>query len=207
MLQTAVILMLESTINKLLQTDEVTCQALGRLNGCVFEFKISDAPVHFYLLPYDGGIQLQQQFEAQADASFRGSLRDFSQLLLAEDKATELFGNGVLISGDTRQAGKLQRIISGAQIDWQELTAAVTGDLMARQLANFFSAGNRQLQITSHSVQLNFSEYLQEEIQLLPPRAEVQGFVADIDDLSQDSERLCARLDLIEAKIAATKKV
>ena len=207
MLQTAAILLLESSINKLLQSDQVTCQALAGLNGCVFEFKISDAPVHFYLIPYDGGIQLQQQFDALADASFNGSLKDFSQLLLAEDKATELFGNGVKISGDTRQAGKLQKIINSAQIDWQGLTATITGDLLAHQLANFFSAGNRQLAITKHSLELNIGEYLQEEIQLLPARAEVQGFVADIDDLSQDSERLSARLDLLQAKIEAVTKV
>mgnify|MGYP000402385285 FL=1 len=201
MLQTAVILLLEGSINKLLQTDEVTCQALAGLNGRVFEFNISDAPVHFYLLPYGGGIALQQQFDASVTASFKGSLKDFSQLLLAEDKATELFGNGVLISGDTHQAGKLQKIIGSAQIDWQGLTAAVTGDLLAHQLANVFNAGNRQLAITKHSLELNIGEYLQEEIQLLPARAEVQGFVADIDDLNQDGERLSARLDLLQAKI------
>ncbi|EPJ42973.1 MAG: hypothetical protein OFPI_45130 [Osedax symbiont Rs2] len=206
MLQTAAILLLEGTINRLLQTDEVTCKALARLNGCVFEFKISDAPVHFYLLPYDGGIALQQQFDAAVTASFNGSLKDFSQLLLAEDKATELFGNGVQISGDSRRAGSLQQIINSAQIDWQGLTASITGDLLAQQLAGIFNSANRQLGITKHSLELNLGEYLQEEIRLLPAPAEIQGFVADIDDISQDSERLCARLDLLQEKMEAVTK-
>ncbi len=198
MLQTGAILLLESAINKIINSDQVTAQSLSKLSGKVFQFVVSDAPISFYLLPYENGIQLQRQHMADADTVFQGSLQNFKNLATTEDKSSQFFGNGIQISGDSQLATQLQKIIANADIDWQGLTAQFTGDLLAHQLANILKASSRQLKITQQSLTLNIAEYLQEEIHTLPARAEVEGFIIEVDDAQQSTQRLEARLDLLE---------
>jgi ubiquinone biosynthesis protein UbiJ len=197
MLHTAAILLIENTVNKIIASDTVTANALQALEGKVFEFIISDAPVHFFILPVVGGFEIQQTFAAQSDTQMRGSLTNFKQLLLSQNKSAQFFGNGLEISGDTQLAAKLQRIINNAQIDWQGLLANLTGDLIAHQLASVTSAATKQFTLTKNSLELNLSDYLQEEIRYLPARAEVEGFIEDIDDISQETDRLEARIRLL----------
>lgn len=194
MLQTAAILLIENAVNKIIASDTVTAQALQTLEGKVFEFIVSDAAIHFFVLPVAGGFEIQQTFAAQSDTQMRGTLNDFKQLLLSENKSAQFFGNGIEISGDTQLATKLQRIINNAQIDWQGLIANLTGDLIAHQLANVTSAAAKQITLTKNSLEQNLSEYLQEEIRYLPARAEAEGFIEDVAYLNQEVDRLEARI-------------
>lgn len=198
MLNTALTLFLESSVNKLLATDQVTLDALAELSGKVFEFKVSDAPIHFFLLPHSCGIELQHQYQHQADTSLTGTLAQFRLLATTDNKSSQLFGNGVIISGDTQLANKLQRIMAAALIDWEGVIASYSSDLIANQLINFGKFAVAQTSLTKDSVSLNFAEYLQEEIHTLPPRAEVDGFIEQIDELRLDVDRLDARLQQIE---------
>ncbi len=197
MLQTALILFLESSVNKILATDSATLSALEKLSGKVFEFKITDAPIHLYLFPHASGIELQRSFENPSDTCLTGSIAQFRLLATAQDKSSQLFGNGVMISGDTQLANKLQRIMANALIDWEGLIASYSSDLIAHQIFNFGKSAAKQTALTKESLSLNIGEYLQEEIQTLPPRAQVDGFVDDIDQLTQRVDRLEARISLL----------
>jgi ubiquinone biosynthesis protein UbiJ len=201
MLQIALTLFLESSVNKILATDSATLNALEKLSGKVFEFKITDAPIHLFLLPHSAGIDLQQSYDHPADTCLTGSISEFRSLATASDKSSQLFGNGVSISGDVQLANKLQRITAGALIDWEGLIANYSSDLIAHQIFNFGKSAFEQSVLTKESLALNLGEYLQEEIQTLPPRAQVDGFVEDIDSLNQQVDRLDARIANIEHKI------
>ncbi|MEH6444974.1 MAG: SCP2 sterol-binding domain-containing protein [Oceanospirillaceae bacterium] len=203
MLHTGATLILESTINKLIESDIGMAHALTQLSGKVFEFVVSDAPIHFYLLPFAQGIQLHQHYEHPADTILEGSLNNFCTLASSEDKSSQFFGNGVKISGDTQLANKLQRVLSNADIDWEMLTSQLTGDLLAHQLVNFTKSINQQLNRTKVSFEQNVAEYLQEEIHTLPARPEVDGFIQDIDLLSAQTQRLEARINLLCENIKA----
>ena len=204
MLHTALTLFLESSVNKLLATDSVSLGAIEKLSGKVFEFKISDAPIHLFLLPHSAGIELQQSYDHPADTCLTGSLTEFRALATANDKSSQLFGNGVNISGDVQLANKLQRIMANALIDWEGLIANYSSDLIAHQLFNFGRTAFKQGALTKESLSLNLAEYLQEEIRTLPPRPEIDGFVEDIDSLNQHVERLDARIAAIELKVLGT---
>ena len=205
MLQTGVLLLAEGTINTLITSDEVTTASLAKLTGKVFEFSITDAPVHIFILPHNQGIQIQQSFDGIADSTFTGSLSHFQQLATSNDKSSQLFGNGIDISGDSQLATQLQRIIANAEIDWQGLIASVTGDLFASQVSAIFKSTSQQLGLTKESLTLNTVEYLQEELGTLPAPAEVEGFIDDIAELNQTSQRLAARMALLENMIQTKK--
>ena len=201
MLFTAGLLILESSINKLICTDEVSIAALAKLNGKVFEFLITDTSLRLFVLPHNQGLQIQQHFEGEADTCFSGNLSQFQQLLSSDDKSSQLFGNGVKITGDSQLATKLQRIIDQLDIDYQGMLAKITGELAAQQLSNLFTGVNRQLNLTKHSLLLNTIEYLQEEIRSLPAPAEAEGFIEDVAQLTQDSERLAAKMELLAHRL------
>lgn len=201
MLFTAGLLILESSVNKLISTDEVSVAALAKLNGKVFEFIVTDTSIRLFILPHNQGLQIQQHFDGEADTCLSGNLSQFQQLLSSDDKSSQLFGNGVKITGDSQLATKLQRIIGQLEIDYQGMLAKITGELAAQQLSNLFTGVNRQLNLTKHSLQLNTVEYLQEEIRSLPAPAEAEGFIEDIAQLTQDSERLAAKMEQLAQRL------
>jgi len=207
MLSTSALLILESSLNQLIATDSVTVAALAKLSGKVIEFKVIDAPIHCYILPYAQGIELQQHYESIAHSILTGSLKNFRELALSEDSSEHFFGNGISISGDTQLAATFARILNNAKIDWQGIIASLSGDLVAAELANLFNRSKTQFNITKSSLELNIAEYLQEEVRTLPSPVEVEAFIEDIDGVRSAADRLEARLNILEQSIhSATSK-
>jgi len=204
MLSTSALLILESSLNKLIATDSVTVAALAKLSGRVIEFKVTDAPIHCYILPYTQGVELQQHYQSDADATLTGSLKHFRELTLSEDSSEHFFGNGISISGDTQLAATFSRIMNNAKIDWQGIIACVSGDLVAAELANLFNRSKTQFNITKDSLELNIAEYLQEEARTLPSPVEIEAFIEDIDGVRSAVDRFEARLNILEQSILSS---
>jgi len=195
MFNATLITLLEQSLNRLLSRDPVTLRALGRLDGRVIALDIrSPVPMQLFLIPNNEGLQLQQHYGDEPDASIAGSASALLRLVSSEDKAAALFGKGVTISGDSVLANRLQAILADTDIDWEGLLADQIGDLPAHQAANFVRQQRSYWRQTGTSLSHNLGEYLQEEALLLPPRAELEGFMADVDTLRQRGDRLEARL-------------
>lgn len=195
MFNATLITLLEQSLNRLLSRDPVTLRALGRLDGRVIALDIrSPVPMKLFLIPNNEGLQLQQHYGDEPDASIAGSASALLRLVSSEDKAAALFGKGVTISGDSVLANRLQAILADTDIDWEGLLADQIGDLPAHQAANFVRQQRSYWRQTGSSLSHNLGEYLQEEALLLPPRAELEGFMADVDTLRQRGDRLEARL-------------
>ncbi|UTW10491.1 ubiquinone biosynthesis accessory factor UbiJ [Marinobacterium rhizophilum] len=198
MLNATLVTLVEQGLNSLLSRDPVTLRALGRLGGRVIALQISSpVAMTLYLIPNNEGLQLQQHYGAQADAVIAGSASALLRLVSSDDKAAALFGKGVTISGDSALANRLQAILADTDIDWEGLLADQIGDLPAYQAARFLRQQGSYWRQSGRSLSHNLGEYLQEEARLLPPRAELEGFMADVDRLRQRSDRLEARLQRI----------
>jgi len=70
----------------------------------------------------------------------------------------------------------------------------------ARQVANFARGILDWGRKAGGSLATNVAEYLQEEGRDLPTRTEVEEFLAGVDQLRDDAERLDARLARVEAR-------
>ena len=195
MFNATLVTLLEQGLNSLLTRDPVTLRALDRLSGRVIALQInSPVAMTLFLIPNNEGLQLQQHYGDEPDARIAGSASALLRLVSSEDKAAALFGKGVTISGDSVLANRLQAILADTDIDWEGLLADQIGDLPAHQAANFVRQQRSYWRQTGSSLSHNLGEYLQEEALLLPPRAELEGFMADVDTLRQRSDRLEARL-------------
>jgi ubiquinone biosynthesis protein UbiJ len=178
-------------------------QALCRqLDGRVVSLTVTGTPLEFFFSAKDGRLSLTPRSERAADAALSGT--PIALLALAGPRAEgALRGGGVRIEGDAEVAQKFRDLLGHAQPDFEEELARVIGDVAARNLANlargFMDFGRK----AGRSLAGNVSEYLQEEGRDLPTRTEVEEFLAGVDRLRDDGERLEARLARLESRGAA----
>lgn len=190
---------LESILNRNV-ADSRKAQALCRqLDGRVMSLTVQGTPLAFYLKAVDGRVALAPRHDGAADASLSGT--PVALLALAGPKAEgALRGGGVRIEGDAEVAQKFRELLSQAQPDFEEELARVVGDVAARRVANvargFLDWGRK----ASDSLATNVVEYLQEEGRDVPTRVEVEEFLAGVDRLRDDTERLEARLARVERR-------
>ncbi len=206
MLHAALITPLESLLNQLLTSDTVTGEALGRLSGSIIEIKAEDIDQSIFILPYLGGLQLQLDSEAPADVTLSGQSSTLFQLIRSKNKAEHFFGNGITVSGETALANQFQALIANTQIDWESLLATYLGDLPAHQLAEISRSKLGFIAQIGRSFGLNAKEYIQEELDILPTQAEIEGWMTESEATAESIERLTARIQRIEQRLNRLKK-
>ena len=190
----------ETALDRYLSLDPEVAARLARLNGKVLEVDVRGLDLHFYLLPAGHGIQVQGHYEGTPDACLRGAPFSLARLALSEQGRRTLFSGAVQMEGDTELGQQLQAILNAVDIDWEELLARYTGDVVAHQTGNAVRGAQHWADRTRESLTLDIADYLHEETRQVPARGEVERFVADVDTLRSDIERLAARIKRLQDK-------
>jgi ubiquinone biosynthesis protein UbiJ len=179
-------------------------QALARqLDGRVMSLTVEGTPLEFYFRAEGGRLAIASRHEGTADASLSGT--PISLLALAGPRAEgALRGGGVRIEGDAEVAQRFRELLSEAQPEFEEELSRVFGDVAARRFANLARGLIDWGRKASGSFTGSVVEYLQEEGRDLPTRTEVEEFLADVDRLRDDAERLEARLARLESRRQAS---
>jgi ubiquinone biosynthesis protein UbiJ len=180
--------------------DSRKAQSLCRqLDGRVVSLTVEGTPFAFYFRAEGGRVSLSSRHDGDSDASLSGT--PIALLALAGPQAEgALRGGGVRIEGDAEVAQKFRDLLGQAQPDFEEELARVIGDVAARQVANFARGILDWGRRAGGSLASNVAEYLQEEGRDLPTRTEVEEFLADVDKLRDDAERIDARLARLESR-------
>ena len=183
---------LEGLLNRNV-ADSRQAQALCRqLDGRVVSLTVEGTPLAFFFKAHGGRISLATRHEGDADASLSGT--PIALLALAGPRAEgALRGGGVRIEGDAEVAQKFRELLAQAQPDFEEELARVIGDVAAHQVANLARGLLDWGRKARTSLAGIVAEYLQEEGRDLPTRTEVEEFLAGVDQLRDDVERLEAR--------------
>lgn len=195
MLSAALLGSTETSLNQLLHQDPRTLQRLAVLSGKVIRLEISQPTLNLTLLPGPSGLDLLLHSESPADLTLSGKAQDFIQMASAESSSDKLFGKGISISGDTGLATAFSNSLKGFNIDWEAWLGDRLGDTVAHPLAHFIRNQKQQFEQIQHSLSANTVEYLQEELGILPPRAEIDSFLEGVDQLRDATERLEARIN------------
>jgi ubiquinone biosynthesis protein UbiJ len=178
-------------------------QALTRqLDRRVMSLVVEGTPLEFYFRAEGGRLAIASRHEGTTDASLSGT--PIALLALAGPRAEgALRGGGVRIEGEAEVAQKFRELLEEAQPEFEEELARVFGDVAARRLANLARGVLDWGRKASGSFTGSVVEYLQEEGRDLPTRTEVEEFLADVDRLRDDAERLEARLARLESRRTA----
>lgn len=191
---------LENALDRYLSLDPDVAARLAPLNGKVLEVELRGIDLHFYLLPAGHSIQVQGHYEGKPDACLRGAPLSLARLALSEQGRRTLFSGAVQLEGDTEFGQQLQDILNAVDIDWEEQLARLTGDVVAHQAGNAARGAQQWAGKTRESLTLDLADYLHEETRQVPARGEVERFVAEVDTLRSDIERLAARVKRLQDK-------
>ncbi len=190
---------LERSLNALLALDPVASGRLASLHGRIVCIRLTGIDLCINVVPgHDGRVQLLGSVEGEADATLSGSPFDLIRASDQEQGHAQLFAGNVQIDGDTGVAVRFSEALAGLDIDWEEHLSHLTGDVVAHEVGRGVRAAQREGERLGRSTRENLSEYLTEEAQLLPHRYEVEDFLADVDELRDDVDRLAARIALLE---------
>lgn len=190
---------LEKTFNRNV-ADSRKAQTLCRqLDGRTLSLDVVGTSLKFYLGVREGSIVLDTRQEKKADASLAAT--PVSLLALVGPEAERgMRGGAIHIEGDAEVAQKFRELLMQARPDFEEELSRMIGDVAAHRVANFARGFLEWGRNAADSMGTNVAEFLQEEGRDVPTRIEVDEFLAAVDRLREDTDRLEAQLERSRAK-------
>ncbi len=194
--------LLEATVNRVLRLDPDTLARLSALKGKVIRLRLaSESPVEIFVLPSENGFQLAENHPTEPDVTMSGDIPVFGRLILRRVLPGVAAAGEVQISGDIELGNQFQQILKNIDIDWEEQTARLVGDVMAHQMGNSLRGLRRWSRQAWQTLGDNTVEYWQEESRLLPGRLRVDAWRQAVETLRHETDRLQQRIDAMQEKI------
>lgn len=196
-LPTPLCIVLEKTINALIDLDPESKTWLSGLQGQIIRLYIQGPELDIYLLVHSDEIEVMSAFDGDVDSTITGSV---ASLLAMRESSNGLFAGDVEISGNIETGKKFKRYLDSMDIDWEEHLSRVVGDTAAYQSGLLFRNVKTFIQQNNQSLLSSLGEYFTEEAELTAPTSEVRHFEQDVDSARMAADRLSARIALLEKK-------
>lgn len=195
----------ETALNRALRLDPDAFVQLQRFEGKSIGLELHGTGLTLLLLPGHDGVQVMSMPVTGADTVISGTPLALAELGLGDARRV-LFAGEVSIRGDVETGQAFKRLLDNLEIDWEEQLSRYTGDVLAHQLGDLFRGLQRWGRQVRHTLGRNLAEYLQQESSQLAIRDDVQAFGREVDQLRDDSERLQARLMLLQRSLESRSK-
>jgi ubiquinone biosynthesis protein UbiJ len=186
---------LESAVNRYLLLDPTAGARLSDLDGRVIALELRGLDLMLVFRVQGQGIAFIDEPDRKPDTLLRGTPLGITRLGLGRGNTTgTLFSGDVEIAGDVETGQAFKAVLDAIDIDWEEQLSRLTGDMIAHQMGNAARHAGRWLDHARLTLERDLSEYLQEELRVVPTRIEIENLIEDIDRLGMDTDRLEARL-------------
>ena len=186
----------ETALNRSLLLDPDVLPQLAELAGTVIAIEPEGLGITLYLFPSSQGVQVVDRYEGEPTVRIRGTL-----LALIQQWRGQPAGE-ITVEGDAATGRRFQTLLARLDIDWEERLSKVVGDAAAHQLGQIWHGFRSWGQQTSATLLRDGSEYLQQELRVLPSRPAVESFLSAVDVLREDADRLEARLVRLRRPLA-----
>lgn len=195
---------LETAINTYLQMDPETLKRLADFSDKVIAIELQDTGISLYCLPQAQGMTIMSHYQGDADTTISGRPVSLAKLTILNDTQV-MFAGEVTISGDVELGQDFKKLLENIDIDWEEHLSQVTGDIIAHKTGHAIREMAAWWRNNSKRAQQNGREYLQEEVQIIPDKEEVEAFFAGVETLRDDAARLAARISQLASSRADDK--
>ena len=186
---------LESAFNRYLLLDPAAGNRLAGLEGRVIALELRGLDLMLVFRVQGQGIAFIDEPGLTPDTVLRGTPLGITRLGLGRGNATgTLFSGDVEIAGDVETGQAFKAVLDAIDIDWEEQLSRLTGDMLAHQMGNAARHAGSWLDHARLTLERDLSEYLQEELRVVPTRIEIENLIEDIGRLGMDTDRLEARL-------------
>lgn len=196
---------LETAFNQVLQLDPVSFAALERFDGKIIALELRGTGLTLFLLPERDGIRVMSCLDDTPDTLISGTPLALAELSFGDARRV-LFAGDVTISGDVDTGQAFKRLLDNLDIDWEEHLSRLSGDVVAHHLGDLFRGLQHWGQQARQVIGRNLTEYLQQESQQLVTHELVDEFIGEVDSLRDDSERLQARIALLQQRLQHADK-
>jgi ubiquinone biosynthesis protein UbiJ len=186
---------LELAFNSYLDMDPAAGARLASLDGRVIALELRGLDLMLVFRVQGQDIAFIEEPDPKPDTVLRGTPISLARLGFGRGNVTgTLFSGEVKISGDVETGQAFKAVLDAIDIDWEEQLARLTGDVLAHQLGNAARHTGRWLDHVRLTLEQDLSEYLQEELRVVPTRIEIENLIENISRLSMDADRLEARV-------------
>lgn len=193
----------QHTLNQAIALAPKSHQELDALSGSLLGVEITSLDLTLYIDMVSGTeVRLMMHCERATDAFVRGSAEDFVALATSDDPAATLINSGIELEGRSTRLINLQQVISKMDVDWEAPLVEALGDVTGHQLAQALRKCFHWSEGALASLKRQLSEYLLEEGQLTPPKAELEHFYDGVQSLSMRVERAQQQVEKLIAKVA-----
>lgn len=189
-----------SAINRVLDLDADNKRAIADLDSKVLRVEFTDIESSVIAEFINEGIHLSHDSDVAADIVVRTTLVTFTAALLRDSKDLSQL-QMMEISGDIKLAQKLLATFKSLEIDFEEELSRHVGDVPARSI--FFALRQLRSSVTGDhpDVPTAINHALTERYAFVPPKARVERFKDQVDELSADTERLEQRVERLSNKV------
>jgi ubiquinone biosynthesis accessory factor UbiJ len=178
----------ERIINLALRYDPATRLGLAALRGKVIAINTTQPKLTLYVIPGIDQLRLASHYEGTIDLSISGSLVSLVNLSLSSREADtfNLKNAAVAVNGDLGLLADLYGLLKNLDIDWEEILC---------ELMEIIRTQTHWTQNRKATVRRLFSEFLTEEIKVLPSKPELENFYHEVDELRLAVDRAAARIE------------
>ncbi len=191
---------LEQILNAPFRLDPEARKAIGALEGRSVRVALETPALSFDLAFTKDRIVVRTPGES-CDVTVRGSAMQLLALMRAKPEQTQkIVASGLKMEGDIDTALAMKRLFENAPVDWEEALANIMGDIPAHFVTRGLRRVGGSLQYAATRLAANAVAFLQDEERALPRPWEVDEFLAAVDTLRDDVERLGQRVRRLKAR-------
>ena len=194
---------IEHAINQIILLDQEFPAQLDAIQEKAIAIHLTDINLCLYMfIASDNRIRLMSRFDGDVDATIRGSSFTLTRMGLSDRPNDLVLSGEVILEGDVQLAKKVSDIIATFRIDWEEHLSTVTGDIVAHQVGNavrdIFSWGKQSFNTLSQDM----ADYVVYEKSYVATQHEMADFIAAVDVLRSDVDRMDAKIQQLERRAA-----
>ena len=190
---------LEQILNIPFRIDPEARAELAVLAGRSMRVVLTHPAQSFDLVFTSDDIQVRPS-EGTPNATVRGSALQLATLMRARPEQTQkVAASGLTMEGDIDTAWAIKRLFENASVDWQETLASAMGDVPAQIIARGLRRAYGSLRYAMGRQAANAVVFLQDEERVLLRPFEMDEFLAAVDVLRDDVERLGLRVRRLKA--------
>jgi ubiquinone biosynthesis protein UbiJ len=194
-LDSFVVGIIETAVNKLHTIDDSAISKRKQLNGAVIQVDIKEIKRSLYFIISNQQIDILTKYESEATCVIRLNM---SALIELQDNSalTKLIKNGKLdIEGDVQIVQQFAQLLTEMKIDWEEQLSQKIGDVLAHKVCYVGKKAKKSIQKQYSQLERQAAEFITEELKLAPGGLEVAYFCDQVETLEMQLSELEKRIN------------
>lgn len=185
-----------TVLNRYVKLDPQSHRHLEPLQKKILFIDLLGTNKTIYFLFSEDGIDVLQSCDTKPDATIKASPVTLVRVFASKDK--KLVDEDLVLEGKVRVAQDVQVLFSSLEVDWEEQLSRLTNDVVAHHVSSLAREITAFLKDAGKSAQVSTVDYLQEDGGVLIPKVRMDRFCEDVDDVAMQTDRLAARIALLE---------